>query len=102
VPKTLADGMLIVVEAGSTKFGLFVDELLSQQQVVIKSLEEHYKRVDGLSGATILWNGHIALIVDVFGLASQVNSNIREFRKTWFSNYPIDMNGLSVHLSEAE
>jgi len=45
-----------------------VDELLGQQQVVIKSLETHYKRVEGISGATILGDGRVALILDVPGL----------------------------------
>ena len=45
-----------------------VDELLGQQQVVVKSLEENYGAVDGVGGATILGNGRVALILDVAGL----------------------------------
>ncbi len=48
--------------------GLFVDDLLGQQQVVIKSLEANYRRVEGVSGATILGDGSVALILDVPGL----------------------------------
>ena len=46
---------------------LLVDELLGQQQVVIKNLETNYRRVDGVSGATILGDGRVALILDVPG-----------------------------------
>jgi two-component system chemotaxis sensor kinase CheA len=45
-----------------------VDELLGQQQVVVKNLETHFRRADGVSGATILGDGRVALIVDVPGL----------------------------------
>jgi len=62
------DGIVIVVEGDGARAGLLVDALLGQQQAVIKSLETHYQRVQGLSGATILGDGSIALIVDVAGL----------------------------------
>ncbi|PKM07115.1 MAG: chemotaxis protein CheA [Gammaproteobacteria bacterium HGW-Gammaproteobacteria-4] len=62
------DGIVIVVEGEGARAGLLVDALLGQQQAVIKSLETNYKRVQGLSGATILGDGSIALIVDVAGL----------------------------------
>ena len=59
----------MVVEGGNgRKAGLVVDELLAQQQVVIKSLESNYEAVEGLSGATILGDGTVALIVDIAGL----------------------------------
>ncbi|NOZ11325.1 MAG: chemotaxis protein CheA [Gammaproteobacteria bacterium] len=64
----LCDGLVVVVESGGKKVGMFVDELLGQQQVVIKSLEVNYKRVEGISGATILGDGKVALILDVDGL----------------------------------
>ena len=64
----LEDGLLVVVEADGKHFGVFVDDLLGQQQVVIKSLESNYKRIEGISGATILGDGSVALILDVPGL----------------------------------
>ncbi|HUB91294.1 MAG TPA: chemotaxis protein CheA [Dyella sp.] len=64
----IEDGLVIVVEADGTQIGLFVDELVGQQQAVVKSLEANYRRVDGISGATILADGSVALIVDVAGL----------------------------------
>ncbi len=66
--KILEGGLLVVVEGDGKKVGLLVDELLGQQQVVIKSLETNYKRVGGVSGATILGDGTVALILDVDGL----------------------------------
>ena len=47
---------------------MFVDELQEQQQVVIKSLEANYRQMQGMSGATILGDGTVALIIDVPGL----------------------------------
>jgi two-component system chemotaxis sensor kinase CheA len=64
----LTDGLLMVVEGQGLKCGLFVDNVLGQQQVVIKSLEENYRRIEGVSGATILGDGSVALILDVPGL----------------------------------
>jgi two-component system chemotaxis sensor kinase CheA len=58
-------GIVVVVESEGTKAALFVDALLGQQQVVIKSLEANYRRVPGVSGATILGDGHVAMILDV-------------------------------------
>ena len=61
----LADGLLVVVEDGGKRAGLFVDDLLGQQQVVIKSLETNFMKVDGIAGATILGDGTVSLILDV-------------------------------------
>ena len=63
----LKNALLVVVEGEGHKAALLVDDLLAQQQFVIKSLETNYKRVDGISGATILGDGTVALIVDVAG-----------------------------------
>ncbi|AFU97317.1 chemotaxis protein CheA [Simiduia agarivorans] len=60
--------LIVVVEAAGQKLALLVDELLGQQQVVIKSLSKNYRKVDGLAGATILGDGRVALILDVPGL----------------------------------
>ncbi len=72
VPGAVKDpsrGMVVVVESETSgQVGLVVDELLGQQQVVVKSLEENYGTVDGIGGATILGNGRVALILDVAGL----------------------------------
>jgi len=75
----LKDGLLMVVESDNQLVGLFVDELLGQQQVVIKSLETNFRQIQGISGATILGDGTVALIMDVAGLiqrhTNECNSN---------------------------
>lgn len=63
------EGILVVVESAEGKLALFVDELIAQQQVVIKSLEAHYRKVQGISGATIMGDGRVALIIDIEQLA---------------------------------
>ena len=62
--------LAVIVEAGRRKVGLVVDELLGQQQVVVKSLERNLRRIDGLMGATILGDGRVAPIVDVTSLGA--------------------------------
>jgi two-component system, chemotaxis family, sensor kinase CheA len=63
--RSATDGLLVVVEAEGKRAGVLVDELLAQQQVVIKSLESNFKPVSGIAGATILGDGTVALIIDV-------------------------------------
>ncbi|WP_415888576.1 chemotaxis protein CheA [Neptuniibacter sp. SY11_33] len=60
--------LIAIVENGGQKVGLVVDELFGQQQVVIKSLEVNFKRIEGFAGATILGDGSVALILDIAGL----------------------------------
>ncbi len=60
-----AEGVTVVVESHGSRVALQVDELLGQHQVVVKNLEHNYRRVSGVSGATILGDGRVALIVDV-------------------------------------
>jgi two-component system, chemotaxis family, sensor kinase CheA len=60
--------LVVVVESDGQKLALEVDELLGQQQVVVKNLENNYRRIEGVSGATIMGDGRVALIVDVGGL----------------------------------
>jgi two-component system chemotaxis sensor kinase CheA len=67
-PSKNAEGVIVIVEGPGLLCGLFVDELLGPQQVVVKSLEANYRRVEGVSGATILGDGSVALILDVPGL----------------------------------
>ena len=62
------DGLMVIVEADGEHIGLLVDELLAQQQVVVKSLESNYGRVEGLAGATILGDGAVSLILDMAGI----------------------------------
>ncbi len=59
------DGILAILEAQGGRSALFIDELMGQHQVVIKSLETNYRKVPGVSGATIMGDGRVALILDV-------------------------------------
>ncbi len=66
----LRQGIAVIVEAEGKKTALLVDELLGQHQVVIKSLESNFRKVVGMSGATIMGDGTVALILDVLALSS--------------------------------
>ena len=69
--------MLVVVEGDNEKVGIVVDDLLGQQQVVIKSLEQNYQRVTGISGATILGDGTVALIIDVSDVGKNLDKSVK-------------------------
>lgn len=58
-------GIAVIVQADGTRFALLVDQLVGQHQVVVKNLETNYRKVPGISGATILGDGNVALIIDV-------------------------------------
>ena len=60
--------IMVVVEADGSRVALLVDELLGQHQVVVKNLEANYRKVPNVSGATILGDGKVALILDIGGL----------------------------------
>ena len=80
--KALSDSIIVVVETDGEKVGVVVDELLGQQQVVIKSLDENYKKVDGISGATILGDGTVALIVDISGMSKMAGTSAKLIDKS--------------------
>lgn len=81
VSEAIADpcqGLVVLIElANGSKLGIVVDELIGQQQVVIKSLQDNYDPVPGISGATILGNGRVALIVDIEELTRLYDRNAR-------------------------
>lgn len=64
-PRELSAGIAVIVETDGSNAALLVDELVGQQQVVVKSLETNFRRVPGLSGATVMGDGSVALILDV-------------------------------------
>ena len=74
---SLDDSLLVVVEGDGKKIGVLVDDLLEQQQVVIKSLEANFRKVDCISGATILGDGKVAMILDIQGLIKLNQAFIR-------------------------
>ncbi len=74
IPTDIVDpcgGLVAVVEHENRRYALLVDELLSQQQVVIKNLQANFRRVEGAMGATILGDGCVSLILDVAGLVER-------------------------------
>jgi two-component system chemotaxis sensor kinase CheA len=81
--RDLADNLFVVVEVGAEKVAVVVDDLLGQQQVVIKSMESNYRKVDGISGATILGDGTVSLILEITdlirmaGIHHQKHTNLR-------------------------
>ena len=70
-----SEAIVMLIESSNKRFGLLVDGLMGQQQVVIKSLEQNYRRVEGVAGATIMGDGQVALILDVESLANSVKAN---------------------------
>ena len=74
VPRSVehSGGIMIVVEAEGGRIALLVDDLIGQHQVVVKNLEANYRKVPGVSGATILGDGRVALILDVSWLVRRV------------------------------
>ncbi|VFR25618.1 Signal transduction histidine kinase CheA [plant metagenome] len=72
VPSAQTDptqAIAVIMQAEERRFALLVDHLVGQHQVVVKNLESNYRKVPGISAATILGDGSVALIVDVFALA---------------------------------
>ena len=67
--RALDQGIMVILESDGAKVALFVDALIGQHQVVIKSLEANYRKVPGVSGATIMGDGRVAMILDVSVLA---------------------------------
>jgi two-component system, chemotaxis family, sensor kinase CheA len=63
-----SEGIVVILESDGRKAALFIDELVGQQQVVVKNLESNYRKVAGISGATILGDGGVSLIIDVAAL----------------------------------
>lgn len=75
-PPTLpAEGLVVVAQTESQKIGIVVDQLIGQQQVVIKTLGDRFKQVKGVSGAAILGDGHVGLILEPTGLLALHSSN---------------------------
>jgi two-component system chemotaxis sensor kinase CheA len=94
--------LAVIVEAGGRKFGLVVDELLGQQQVVVKSLERNLRRIDGLMGATILGDGCVAPIVDVSGIGALNLFSLRSPEKCSRRPAPLAPSVLAASSTESE
>ncbi|MCP4133592.1 MAG: chemotaxis protein CheA [bacterium] len=71
------DALVVIVESGNTKVGLMVDELIGEQQIVIKSLDDFITNSRAISGASILGDGRVALILDIHGLIGDLTDRQR-------------------------
>ncbi|MFK5926364.1 MAG: chemotaxis protein CheA [Desulfuromusa sp.] len=80
--RDLSDGILIVLESQETRFCLFIDEILGQQQTVIKGLSDFIGSVPGVSGCTILGDGGVCLILDVGTLVDSAESKKNKYENT--------------------
>lgn len=69
--ESINEGIIILVESDSESFCIFVDKLLGEQQVVVKALPKYLKRIEGISGCTILGDGSISLIIDISSLVNR-------------------------------
>ena len=68
----LCEGVIVVVENEAKLTCLFADELMGVQQVVVKALPGYIKKVNGISGCTVMGNGSVSLIIDVSGLVNSL------------------------------
>ena len=73
--KCATQGIVVLLESSKKRFGILVDALVGLQQVVIKSLELHYRKVAGIAGATIMGDGKVALIIDADSIATTYTSS---------------------------
>lgn len=82
---------VIVVDFHDTHVAILVDQFLSRQEMVIKSLSEHYRSIEGISGASILGDGSIILIIDVHGVIQlyRQQRGVRIFQESSDSSLPI-------------
>ncbi len=68
--QAVSEGIAVIVQSAGCRYALLVDQLIGQHQVVVKNLEQNYRKVPGVSAATILGDGSVALILDVAVLAT--------------------------------
>jgi two-component system chemotaxis sensor kinase CheA len=73
-PADINDSVAVILQSAGTRYALMVDQLIGQHQVVVKNLELNYRKVPGISAATILGDGSVALILDVAALAKLCKS----------------------------
>jgi two-component system chemotaxis sensor kinase CheA len=69
-------GIMVLLEVDGRRAAVFVDALLGQHQVVIKNLETNYKKVPGISAATIMGDGRVAFILDAVALVSKASAGM--------------------------
>jgi two-component system chemotaxis sensor kinase CheA len=91
---------IVVLGVAEKRFGIVVDELIGNQEIVFKSLGSYIGKVDGISGATILGNGSVACIFDVAGLSRMINGKVVEEYKSLITTEDKDMNKINNKKTE--
>jgi two-component system, chemotaxis family, sensor kinase CheA len=90
-------GLVVIVEEQGKKCALLVDELLGQSQVVIKNLEKNFAKIDGISGATIMGDGRVGLILDIFGLTRMAGRSVTGLtEQDSYPPIPLSLQGVDV------
>jgi len=69
--KELTDGIIIVSKVDTSKVAIFVDEFMTQEQIVVKSLEKNFRKVKGISASTIRGDGSVGLILDIVSIVNE-------------------------------
>ncbi len=75
-----ADAFVVVLQGTANRFGVLVDDILGQSQAVIKSIDKNFRKIEGTSGATILGNGRVSLILDIHGMERLAFNDKRTIR----------------------
>jgi len=98
----LKDGILIVAEDGGQSFAIYVDEIVGQQQTVIKGLPDYIGKADGFSGCTILGDGSVSLIIDVGSLCQMPGSFAASpcDKDSYWSDAPTPTTVITPHFHE--
>ena len=87
----LTETIAVIVQGEGRRYALLVDDLIGQQQVVVKNLETNYRKVPGVSAATILGDGSVALILDIAGLHQLSRSKKQTRRDSRQSASPLSV-----------
>jgi two-component system chemotaxis sensor kinase CheA len=75
-----SEALVVIVESSQRRFGILVDDVIGQQQAVVKSLEKNFRQVEGAAGATILGDGSISLILDIHGLEKMAFTSFKSIQ----------------------
>ena len=94
----LTETIAVIVQGEGRRYALLVDDLIGQQQVVVKNLETNYRKVPGVSAATILGDGSVALILDIAGLhqLSRSRKQARHARRATLADTPLSLKEVDV------
>jgi two-component system chemotaxis sensor kinase CheA len=81
-------GIVVIVESEKRRFGILADDILDEQQVVIKNLETNFQKVSGIAGGSILGDGQVALIIDIYALEKMLFT--KDYKERSLKDLPQD------------